>query len=285
MIKNKHLEIENVHRNTKFPFRVQSVGYAFNNPRLDGMKYTFPDKIEICLRYTSYGEAGNTAQMRLDHKEYELDYPHVLIKPPNAEYEYEYLDVRDVFYFTYSSELYPLTQQLGLFDGNLAWNINLTPDINRLLGQLHVYLEKSRNTGMTDRIDLICFQLLSEFLIQKHTQQLNPDPEQEQVLQIDSYLRIHFSEDINMDKLALQHGLSRTSFFRKWNKFFKDTPAKKLLQLRLQEASRLLVETHFRINEIAQKVNIPDAAYFCAVFRHNVGMSPAVYRKKNRKGN
>lgn len=282
MIKSKHLLIARNPRRTNFPYRVQSVGYVFDNPRLSNMKFTFPDKIEFCIRTLSYGETGSTARMTLENKKYEVNYPHVLIKMPNSSYEYEYLDGRDVFFFTYSKELYPLLKPLGLFDDALAWNIELTPDVNRLLGQLHEYLEKSRNFGVTDRIDLICFQLLSEFLIQKHSQTLNPDPEMEQILQIDSYLRIHYTEDINMDKLALQHGMSRTSFFRKWSKFFKETPAKQLLQLRLQEAARQLIESHYRINEIAQQVNIPDPAYFCAVFRKHYGLTPADYREQKR---
>lgn len=280
MIKNKHLEIEKNQRCTHFPYRVQSVGYAFNNPRLKKQKGKFPNKIEFCMRTLTHGESGNTARMQLGGDSYEMNYPHVLVKIPNSDYEYKYLDVRDVFYFTYSSLLYPQLEQLGLFEGALSWDVALTPDINRLLGQLHDYLEKSSKSGAADRIDLLCFQILSEFLIQKNNQELNPDPEEELLLQIDSYLKIHFMDDINMDKLAQMHGLSRTSFFRKWAQHFKESPAKQLTQLRLQEASRLLVETQYRINEIAQRVNISDPAYFCAVFRKHFGLSPAAYRQE-----
>ena len=281
MIVDKHIVISEERRYTRFPYPVQSVGYAFNNPRLKGLKYKFPDKVEFCIRTTSCGEPGSKAVMNLEGNEYELNYPHVLVKTPDSNYEYKYLDERDVFYFTYSKEFFSQLEKLDLFNGVLAWNVVLTTDINRQLGQLRDYLEKSSLSGTADRIDLLCFQLMSEFLIQKNSQSIDTDPEKELILRIDSYFRIHYMEDINIDGLALKYGMSRTSFFRKWAKYFQESPAKQLLQLRLREASRQLLETQYRISEIAQRVNIPDPAYFGAVFRKHFGVSPAAFRAKN----
>ncbi len=118
---------------------------------------------------------------------------------------------------------------------------------------------------------------------QSHEAQIPLDPEREQILQIDSYFRLHFAENISQEDIAGIHGLSRTAFFRNWSRYFDISPARHLLDLRLHEACRQLSEGYHKINEIARMVNIPDPAYFGAVFRRKYGMTPADYRKRIKR--
>lgn len=280
MLTSKHLSLASISRVICFPYQVQSIGYAFSNPCLNNFEYKFPDRIEICLRTVPEDTIPGKAIMALGNNEYTLGYPHVLVKPPGERYIYRHLELRDVFYFNYSSQLFRRFEELGLFSPPLAWELTRSPEINLLLSRLNEYLTVSHNFGTVDRIDVLCFQLLTEFLLMKNRPLIPLDPERERILQIDSYIRLHFMENIFIEEIAAQYGMSRTSFFRNWARYFDISPAKHLLNLRLQEACRHLSEGYLKINEIAQRVNISDPAYFCAIFRKKFGVTPAAYRKR-----
>ena len=56
-----------------------------------------------------------------------------------------------------------------------------------------------------------------------------------------------------------------------------------LLTVRLNNASRLLIESDLPINEIAYSCGFNDALYFSAIFKKKGGLSPKDYRKKYAK--
>ncbi len=58
------------------------------------------------------------------------------------------------------------------------------------------------------------------------------------------------------------------------------TPARYVLQLRLEESCRLLKESRLSIWEIAAHLQFVHAEYFCHVFRKEFGMTPLQYREQ-----
>ncbi|OQA82016.1 MAG: Bifunctional transcriptional activator/DNA repair enzyme AdaA [Lentisphaerae bacterium ADurb.Bin242] len=284
MIISKHLSLAQVPRAVNFPYCVQSIGYARNNPELKNWHSVFPDKIEICLRMLPSAAIPEDAEMRLGETDYRLPFPHALVKLPCQKYIYKHLCVREVFYFTYASSLYGHFEELGLFSPPFAWRISLTPEVNNLISRLHDYLNVSGNFGYIDRIDALCFQLLMEILIMKQKEQTPPDSDRERIMQADSFMRLHFAENISLEDLAEINGFSRTSFFRIWTRYFHIPPARHLQEIRLQEACRLLTESRLKVCQVARAVNIKDPAYFCAVFQKKFRMTPVEYRKSHVPG-
>ncbi|MEP3932587.1 helix-turn-helix transcriptional regulator, partial [Rhodopirellula bahusiensis] len=59
-------------------------------------------------------------------------------------------------------------------------------------------------------------------------------------------------------------------------------PIKYLIQVRIQEASRLLRSTDRSITDIAFDVGFSDSNYFSRQFRTHLGLSPREYRKQMR---
>jgi transcriptional regulator GlxA family with amidase domain len=55
-----------------------------------------------------------------------------------------------------------------------------------------------------------------------------------------------------------------------------------LRRRRIAEAAQLLITTHRRISEISLDVGFTDACNFCHVFRRELGVSPRVYRERER---
>lgn len=278
MLLEKNIQLESFSRVLQFPYVLQSIGYVSNNPRISEVSNTFPDKIEINLRLSKV-QFGQQARMRLDGEEYTLSYPHVVIKTPKTPYIYHELDCRDVFYFCYPTRQYEFLKNLGLFSQPLAWNISISAEIDQILAHLKNHLEISRSFGSADRLDILCFQLLAELLLMKVQEEHIVDTERETMMRMDSWLRLHFTENVSIDKLAAKHGLSRSSFFRVWGKYFDQTPSRYLQDLRLQEACRWLRESRLPVIQIARLVNIPDPAYFCAAFRKKFRQTPQEFRR------
>ena len=127
------------------------------------------------------------------------------MKRPNESFIYRVWKSANVILFHGIESQYPLFDELGLFTLPLAWDITRTPEINQLISRLHDYLNVSRSFGSGDRIDVLCFQLLTEVLLMKHEAQIPLDPEREQILQIDSYFRLHFAENISLEDIAGIH--------------------------------------------------------------------------------
>ncbi len=74
--------------------------------------------------------------------------------------------------------------------------------------------------------------------------------------------------------------MAEVTFRKKWRQRF-GTPFKHdLINMRMQEACRLLVETNKSIQAIAATVGFEDALYFSRRFRKLIGVPATEYRKQ-----
>jgi AraC-like DNA-binding protein len=93
------------------------------------------------------------------------------------------------------------------------------------------------------------------------------------------YMQQNLAHTITLDDIAHSAFLS-VSFFSK--KFKQDTgyaPIEYFNHLRIQQACQLLHFSKLRINEVASKIGISDPFYFSRLFKQQMGVSPAAYRK------
>ncbi|HEY5284700.1 MAG TPA: AraC family transcriptional regulator [Polyangia bacterium] len=84
---------------------------------------------------------------------------------------------------------------------------------------------------------------------------------------------------LDVNALAADHGMSRTHF----SHFFRErtglTPAHFATDVRIHQATRMLLATRVPLKQIADACGFADANYFCKVFRRFQHMSPASYRR------
>ncbi len=95
-----------------------------------------------------------------------------------------------------------------------------------------------------------------------------------------SLMRGSFCDDISLEEVSKQVGMSYSWFRKKFREYTGISPARYILGLRIQEACRLLAESSLSVKEIAYHINIGDNAYFSAMFLREVGMTPKEYRSK-----
>jgi AraC-like DNA-binding protein len=84
---------------------------------------------------------------------------------------------------------------------------------------------------------------------------------------------------LDVNALAAEYGMSRTHFSHFFRARTGLTPARFATEVRVHQATRLLLDTRAPLKQIALECGFGDANYFCKVFRRFQHMSPASYRR------
>jgi AraC family transcriptional regulator len=90
----------------------------------------------------------------------------------------------------------------------------------------------------------------------------------------------HVAEEFNLDRLAAQAGLSKFYFNRLFKTAMGVSPSRHQINLRMDEARRLLRETKRSVVEIALDVGYANPSHFAQLFRRETGLAPSDYRRQ-----
>lgn len=93
------------------------------------------------------------------------------------------------------------------------------------------------------------------------------------------YMQDNLSNSLSLDNIARSVNLSVSFFSRKFKKDTGYAPIEYFNYLRIQKACQLLHFSTWRINEVASAIGIDDPFYFSRLFKQQIGLSPAHYRK------
>lgn len=96
-----------------------------------------------------------------------------------------------------------------------------------------------------------------------------------------NYVREHFHAPLTRDQVAVQVGMSPAHFSRSLKRTLGHSFTDELLRVRLRQASKLLLDKHRTIKEIADACGFSEQAYFSRVFTKAMGVAPSAYRKKH----
>ena len=96
------------------------------------------------------------------------------------------------------------------------------------------------------------------------------------------YIRRNISSKITIEALAKDARMSVSSFETKFKKAFGTSVYAYLIEIRLREAMRLLVETNYSVTEIAEHCGYSNMFYFCIAFKKHTRLTPTQFRKENR---
>ena len=75
--------------------------------------------------------------------------------------------------------------------------------------------------------------------------------------------------------------MSLAHFLRLFKEKTGMAPHKFKLQLRIAAAKDMLINTNYKVNDIAQSVGFSDPLYFCRYFLKITGDTPSSFRRKN----
>ncbi len=94
-------------------------------------------------------------------------------------------------------------------------------------------------------------------------------------------IHISYDEDLTGEYLADVCHMSVYYFSRRFRRSMGISPHRYVMNVRMQNACRMLVNTDFSVNKIAAAVGIPAEASFRVAFHRNIGCSPSEFRKAN----
>lgn len=97
--------------------------------------------------------------------------------------------------------------------------------------------------------------------------------------QVIQFLLENRFRQIKLDEVAAEAHLSKEAFCRFFKLRTRTTFTRYVLQLRINEAQKLLKETDLGISEIAYTVGFENLSYFNRAFKGIVGNSPRAFRK------
>lgn len=100
-------------------------------------------------------------------------------------------------------------------------------------------------------------------------------------MKIERYLNEHFAEQINHQMLSDIFGLVPSYISKIFTKFKGTSPAKYIIQLRIEKAKELLLDPRWLNKEIAEIVGYDDPSYFSRIFKRETGLYPSEFREKN----
>jgi AraC-like DNA-binding protein len=143
--------------------------------------------------------------------------------------------------------------------------------------KLHTVLEKSSVTLERESSFWETFGLL----IARHADDrsiLRPQPDDvRSVREAQDYLNTHFSEDLSLNQLAQAVQTSPFHLLRTFRRIVGLTPHAYLIQVRVQQAKRLLL-TPSSITQIAFDTGFTDQSHLTRRFKQIVGVTPGQYR-------
>jgi transcriptional regulator GlxA family with amidase domain len=90
----------------------------------------------------------------------------------------------------------------------------------------------------------------------------------------------HYELDSPVTAMATLSGLSERSFKRRFASATGMTPLEYVQALRLEESKHMLETSELPVEVIANEVGYEDASFFSRLFRRQVGLTPARYRRR-----
>ena len=182
-------------------------------------------------------------------------------------------------YLIYGAELMPKFKQCRFVDPERPiWPIADLAAVNIQIAELALLTRATVPEAVVDRVDRVCERLVLE----THLAPSGGTGEEHAIHTLIAGMRRNLGEFVDFDEAAARHGMSPSTFRRRWAAVSDVPPARFLQQLRIREACRRLVETGEPVGEIAHAVGFDDELYFSRRFHQEMRMAPRDYRKAYR---
>ena len=84
-----------------------------------------------------------------------------------------------------------------------------------------------------------------------------------------------------LNQLAVTAGMSRSLYCREFKRLVGETPLSYLTNWRILKSKEILLESKENIVQVASRVGYQSEAAFNRLFKTKVGVTPAIFRRKN----
>ena len=98
---------------------------------------------------------------------------------------------------------------------------------------------------------------------------------------VEAYINDHLNEDLSIERLAATASFSPTYFARLFHRVMGMTPARYVLEKRLNKAKELLAGDTVKIELVSEQLGFCNTSHFIKTFRKAEGLTPAEYRHQS----
>ena len=168
-----------------------------------------------------------------------------------------------------------------IFHNNVPWEKTCLSTIHKL-NKISNSINISREFQIKHYLQSIFIDLIENIpnICSKNTTCINN--ENYIIMKIMIYIKEHYSHPISLLDIANSVNISKSSCNRLFHKTLKMTPFQYLLNFRINESMKLLLNSNKSISEIAYSCGFNDTSYYCKIFRQYNGSSPQKYRNDNK---
>ena len=103
-----------------------------------------------------------------------------------------------------------------------------------------------------------------------------------QIIDAKLYIDKHFSESINLDKIANKALISKFHFIRLFKKYYGRTPNQYLQEVRIGKAKKLLQKGN-TIDDTCAAIGFVSKTSFISLFKKKTGMTPFFFQVQKSK--
>lgn len=161
----------------------------------------------------------------------------------------------------------------------LVYKVGVREDIIQLFNQAIDFAFSEKNTyqqtlaGMGNLI-------LGMAIYYDCNQNFMNDIVAQQIDQARSIMRENFLLGITSKEVAQQINMGYSWFRKLFKEYTNVSPARFILELKLQKAKSFLLNTSLSVKEISYMIGYEDATYFTTLFKKHIGVTPLAYRKQ-----
>ncbi|GAB2789973.1 hypothetical protein GCM10027199_77390 [Amycolatopsis magusensis] len=153
------------------------------------------------------------------------------------------------------------------------------------LATLLCALVRARETGASDQYAISAARYLGAYLLSPHIAE-NRRPgglDPARLRAVIAHMKENLHDNITLDQLAKEAGVSRFHFLRRFSASVGETPLQHLTRIRVSAACHLLAIDDEPVSHVGRRCGFPRPENFTRVFRKWVGCAPSQYRDRIRR--
>lgn len=221
-----------------------------------------------------YYISAGSAQISHGAGNYQLRPGHLYLIPPYSDFSYKCRNHFKVYWLHLTANVSGERNIFSLF----SWNYEIVPaDSAKIESMFKDIMRLHRTAGIQPELQVhgMLAEMLSLFIISGNKP---VKPGMDRFLPVMDYINENLKNDLSVGRLAKLARLNRVRFSTEFHRLFGMPPAEYVRAHRIGKAQELLLNSGWKLDQIASELGFCDRFHFSRTFTRMTGKTPASYR-------